>query len=697
MVNKLLRSAVFTFALTAGLLAQQAAVQAEPEIREAAVSTLSAGNIIIGVEGKDTTSAMQDMIDGVNKVRLEACKSGDPDPRDKTKTKKLTEADYVPIKIGVNCTKTATMRAAEAAIDLQHVRPNGQDCFTVFSYYAPSLYGSRAENLAWHYNAGTQMGGWIDERDAYLGKASGQTGHYKTLINPDYKYMGVAVFNPVNDSAPYDWGCTAGSYSSNDTEFTPLADTQNLTVIQKIEVPVTAVTESAITGADALRVNDSRQLQTQVSVNFAGGIGYPNTVTSCPVYDGISWESSAPSVISITSSGVMTANAVGEAMITATLATGSDAKTVSRKFVVIGSDDAIASVSDPAMITVETTKEPTLPKTVTATLSSGLTMDVDVTWDSYDKTQLKTYFQSKEFSITGKAAGFDVTQKIHVNAATVKKIYTEPATITTTIGVEPEYPLAFIAMSNGLTYLNLKVDWDEQSKKYYLDEKGGEFTIRGTTSYGFPTDSGTKHFEVTAKLIVKTKESEQSGSGSGGSGSGGSGSGGSGNAGGSDGSGGSGNTDGSGKSGGSDSSQPAKIGEVVQKDGMDYTVTSEDSVSYAAPADTKITSVTIPAAVTVGGKVMKVTAIESGAFSQCKKLKTVTIGKNVTKIAKNAFKGCKKIKTVKVKSKKLKKVGNGAFKNLAKKACIYLPKSKKSKYKKLFTKKVIGNAKLKWS
>ncbi len=689
MVNKLLRGAVFTFALTAGLLAQRTAAQAEPEIREAAVKTLSAGNIIIGVEGKDTTSAMQDMIDEVNKVRYEACKSGDPDPRDPSR--KLTEADYVPIKIGVNCTKAATIRAAEAAVDMQHGRPNGTSCSTVIEYYYPTLSGWRAENLAWHYNAGTQMGGWIEERDAYLGLASGQTGHYETLIDPTYKYMGVAVFNPTNDCAPYDWGCTAGSYTENDTEVSSLEAAKNLTVIQKMEVPVTAVTESAITGADALRVSDTRQLQAQVSVSFSGVRS--NTVTSCPVYGGVTWTSADPSVISITSSGVMTANAVGEAVITATLATGSDAKTVSRKFVVIGSDDAIASVSNPAMITVETTKEPTLPKTVTATLSSGLTMDVDVTWDSYDKTQLKTYFQSKEFSITGKAAGFDVTQKIHVNAATVKKIYTEPATITTTIGVEPEYPLAFIAMSNGLTYLNLKVDWDEQSKKYYLDEKGGEFTIRGTTSYGFPTDSGTKHFEVTAKLIVKTKESEQSGSGSGGSG----------NAGGSDGSGGSGNTGGSenaggsGNTGGSDSSQPAKIGEVVQEDGTDYTVTAEDTVSFTAPADTKVTSVTIPATVTVGGKVMKVTEIGSGAFSKCKKLKTVTIGKNVTRIAKNAFKGCKKIKTVKVKSKKLKKVGNGAFKNLAKKACIYLPKSKKSKYKKLFTKKVIGNAKLKWT
>ncbi|MBR4760122.1 MAG: leucine-rich repeat protein, partial [Lachnospiraceae bacterium] len=120
-------------------------------------------------------------------------------------------------------------------------------------------------------------------------------------------------------------------------------------------------------------------------------------------------------------------------------------------------------------------------------------------------------------------------------------------------------------------------------------------------------------------------------------------------------------------------------------------------VSFTAPADTKVTSVTIPATVTVGGKTMKVTVIEAGAFSKCKKLKTVTIGKNVTQIRKNAFKGCKKIKTVKVKSKKLKKVGNGAFKNLAKNARIYLPKSKKSKYKKLFTKKVIGSTKLKWN
>ncbi len=90
------------------------------------------------------------------------------------------------------------------------------------------------------------------------------------------------------------------------------------------------------------------------------------------------------------------------------------------------------------------------------------------------------------------------------------------------------------------------------------------------------------------------------------------------------------------------------------------------------------------------------TAILSGAFKGCDKMTQLTIGKNVKTIPKNLCKGKKKLKTVIVKSKVLSKVGSAAFKNMAKKAKIQLPKKVKTKYQKLFTKKVRGEASLKW-
>ena len=117
---------------------------------------------------------------------------------------------------------------------------------------------------------------------------------------------------------------------------------------------------------------------------------------------------------------------------------------------------------------------------------------------------------------------------------------------------------------------------------------------------------------------------------------------------------------------------------------------------------TNLKSVTIPASVkkiadgafkgckklknfTIGSEV---TEIGDNAFADCQTLTRVIIPAKVTMIGKNAFKGNKKLKIIIIKSKKVKKIGKGAFKNINKKATIYVPKSlsKKqfAKYKKMF-------------
>ena len=90
-----------------------------------------------------------------------------------------------------------------------------------------------------------------------------------------------------------------------------------------------------------------------------------------------------------------------------------------------------------------------------------------------------------------------------------------------------------------------------------------------------------------------------------------------------------------------------------------------------------------------------VTEIGDGAFANCKALKKITIPAAVTKIGKKAFSKCKALKTVTVKTKKLKTVGGSAFKGIAKKSVIKLPKAKKKAYTKLFKKKYDKTTKLK--
>ncbi len=74
-----------------------------------------------------------------------------------------------------------------------------------------------------------------------------------------------------------------------------------------------------------------------------------------------------------------------------------------------------------------------------------------------------------------------------------------------------------------------------------------------------------------------------------------------------------------------------------------------------------------------------------------KKSKTVTIANKirrngilfvVTSIQKNAFKGCKKVRTLNIKSTNIKSIAKKAFRGLAPKVKIKVPKSKAKAYKK---------------
>lgn len=91
----------------------------------------------------------------------------------------------------------------------------------------------------------------------------------------------------------------------------------------------------------------------------------------------------------------------------------------------------------------------------------------------------------------------------------------------------------------------------------------------------------------------------------------------------------------------------------------------------------------------------KVTTISDGAFQGCSKLTKITIPAKVTKIGKNAFYNCKNLKSVTIKTNALKSVGKSAFKKIAKKATIKVPKKKYTAYKKLLKGKTTSDVKIK--
>ncbi len=111
---------------------------------------------------------------------------------------------------------------------------------------------------------------------------------------------------------------------------------------------------------------------------------------------------------------------------------------------------------------------------------------------------------------------------------------------------------------------------------------------------------------------------------------------------------------------------------------------TKKTVAYVK-SNSKKATVSVPATVTIQGETFRVTEIAPKAFFKNKKLKKVTIGKNIVKIGDKAFYGCKSLKKVTVKSKKISKVGKKAFGNTSKKMKIVMPKGKQKQYKKMFS------------
>jgi len=127
-----------------------------------------------------------------------------------------------------------------------------------------------------------------------------------------------------------------------------------------------------------------------------------------------------------------------------------------------------------------------------------------------------------------------------------------------------------------------------------------------------------------------------------------------------------------------------KVGDVFEDEGLKYKVLTTDTVAVVGVVNKSVKTINIPATVTGKKIVYKVTEIGNNAFKNCKKLKSVVIGKNVTKIGKKAFYNCKALKKIMVTSSKIKKAGAGCFKGINNKATIKVPKAKYKKYNKLF-------------
>lgn len=134
-----------------------------------------------------------------------------------------------------------------------------------------------------------------------------------------------------------------------------------------------------------------------------------------------------------------------------------------------------------------------------------------------------------------------------------------------------------------------------------------------------------------------------------------------------------------------------KANQTATVKGVTYKVIKVENAKNAqvtvTSLDKKKSSIVIPDYITINGVKCKVVSIKKKVLYKGRKLKKLTIGKNVQTIEDNAFNGCKNLKSITIKSTVLKKVGKNAIKGIHKKAVIKVPKKQYKKYKKLFGKK----------
>ncbi len=106
-------------------------------------------------------------------------------------------------------------------------------------------------------------------------------------------------------------------------------------------------------------------------------------------------------------------------------------------------------------------------------------------------------------------------------------------------------------------------------------------------------------------------------------------------------------------------------------------------------SDQKIKILKVPDKVRIKGKTYKVTRIGGGAFKRNRKITKAVLGKNIKVIGARAFYKCSRLKSIKIKTKGLQKnsVKSNALKGTPKSLKVYVPKKKKSMYKKIFLKR----------
>lgn len=288
--------------------------KATPPILETDVASASNGCTMLGIYGSYYSQA-QEALDKLNKIRKEACEAGNiPDPRDPSRM--LTSDDYKPLRWSRDLESIARIRAAEAGISFNfmasgHDRPSDKDTFSL-SFHGVS---SNCEDLAYCWGKSMTEGVmlWKSEQKDWVDQnLSNETGHYTSMINPKYNYVGLGDF--YSEAAPYP-NTVAGEFSTRTGLNETMQDVQT-DVIQKVEISNKYIKENFLDGTDTIKTEQTSSLTAKVRLERTRSNGKVSTREIWSVQP-LTYSSSDRTIATVDNNGNITGLTNGDVTITA--------------------------------------------------------------------------------------------------------------------------------------------------------------------------------------------------------------------------------------------------------------------------------------------------------------------------------------------------------------------------------------------
>lgn len=288
--------------------------KATPPILETDVASASNGCTMLGIYGSYYSQA-QEALDKLNEIRKEACEAGNiPDPRDPSRM--LTSDDYKPLRWSRDLESIARIRATEAGISFNfmasgHDRPSDKDTFSL-SFHGVS---SNCEDLAYCWGKSMTEGVmlWKSEQKDWVDQnLSNETGHYTSMINPKYNYVGLGDF--YSEAAPYP-NTVAGEFSTRTGLNETMQDVQT-DVIQKVEISNKYIKENFLDGTDTIKTEQTSSLTAKVRLERTRSNGKVATREIWSVQP-LTYSSSDRTIATVDNNGNVTGLTNGDVTITA--------------------------------------------------------------------------------------------------------------------------------------------------------------------------------------------------------------------------------------------------------------------------------------------------------------------------------------------------------------------------------------------